>query len=43
MRYCDRSAQRLGGRPAGLPEAVVQGSQFENASMVSESDKVIVL
>lgn len=41
--FCDHSAQRYGGRPAGLPEAVAQGSQFENALMNSEADKVIVL
>lgn len=43
MGYCDHSAQRYGGRPAGLPEAIAQGSQFENSIMNSESDKVIVL
>lgn len=43
MSYCDHSAARRGGRPAGLPEAIRQGSQFENAIMISESDKVIVL
>lgn len=43
MNYCDHSAARYGGRPAGLPEAITQGSQFENAIMNSESDKVIVL
>ena len=43
MNYCDHSALRYGGRPAGLPEAIAQGSQFENAIMNSESDKVIVL
>ena len=43
MSFCEHSAQRHGGRPAGLPEAIASGSQFENAIMVSESDKVIVL
>lgn len=43
MSFCDHSAQRYGGRPAGLPEAIAQGSQFENAIMNSESDRVIVL
>ena len=43
MRYCDHSAQQFGGRPAGLPETIAPGSQFENAIMTSESDKVIVL
>ena len=43
MSYCDHSARDLGGRPAGLPEIIASGSQFENAVMASESDKVIVL
>ena len=43
MSFCEHSAQRHGGRPAGLPEAIASGSQFENAIMTSESDKVIVL
>ena len=43
MAYCDHSALRHGGRPAGLPAAVVSGSQFENAVMTTESDKVLVL
>lgn len=43
MNFCGHSAQRHGGRPAGLPEAIASGSQFENAIMVSESDKVLVL
>ena len=41
--YCDQSARRHGGRPAGLPETVVSGSQLQNAIMVSESDRLIVL
>jgi len=43
MSFCDLSAQRHGGRPADLPEAIASGSQFENAVMASVSDKVIVL
>jgi predicted peroxiredoxin len=43
ISYCEHSAQRHGGRPADLPEAIASGSQYENAIMVSESDKVIVL
>ena len=43
MSFCEDSAQRHGGRPAGLPEAIVSGSQFENAIMTSESDKVLIL
>lgn len=43
LSYCDFSAQAWDGRPAGLPEEAVAGSQFDNALMVSASDKVIVL
>jgi len=43
MSYCDHNAQRYGARPPGLPEAVVQGSQLENAIMCSTSDKVLML
>ena len=43
MSFCDHSVRIHGGRPAGLPEAIVSGSQLENAAMASESDKVLVL
>jgi predicted peroxiredoxin len=43
LSFCEHSAQPHGGRPAGLPEAIVSGSQFDNAIMVSESDRVIML
>jgi hypothetical protein len=43
MSYCGQSAETRGGPPPGLPAAIVQGSQFENAVMTAESDKVIVL
>ena len=43
MSFCDHSARHYGGRPADLPKAIVTGSQFENAVMASESDKVIML
>ncbi len=43
MSYCDHSAACYGGRPAALPEAVAQAGQFENAIMVSESDKILIL
>ena len=43
MSYCDQSAQARGGAPAGLPATIIRGSQFENAVMNAESDKVIVL
>jgi len=43
ISYCEHSARHHGGRPGGLPGAIVAGSQFENALMTAESDKVIVL
>ena len=43
ISYCDHSAQRYGGRPTGLPAAIRPGSQFDNAVMTSESDKLVVL
>lgn len=43
MAFCDHSMRRHGGRPAGLPEAIRGGSQFDNAVMYNDSDKVIVL
>ena len=43
MSFCEHSARLHGGRPAGLPEAIVSGSQLENAAMASESDKILVL
>ena len=44
MSYCDaqRRSDTAAGRP-GCPVAIASGSQFENAIMTSESDKVIVL
>jgi predicted peroxiredoxin len=43
MSYCDHSASGLGTKPDGLSEDIVCGSQFDNATMNSDSDKVIVL
>jgi len=43
MAYCDHSAQHLGTKPASLPKAISCGSQFDNATMDHESDRVIVL
>jgi predicted peroxiredoxin len=43
MAFCDHSMQRHGGRPPGLPAAVRSGSQFDNAVMFDDADKVIVL
>lgn len=43
MAFCDHSAQHLGTKPASLPATVAAGSQFENATMNHEADRVIVL
>jgi len=43
MSYCDHNATGKGINKADIPEKVVCGSQFNNATMVHESDKLIVL
>ncbi len=42
MSYCDHNAKMFGGTD-GLTEAISRGSQYDNASMMHECDKVIVL
>jgi hypothetical protein len=42
MSYCALSAERH-GVPAGLPESVVAGSQFDNALMAADVDKLLLL
>jgi predicted peroxiredoxin len=43
MAYCDHSVQKLGISKEGLSEKMTCGSQFDNATMNSEADRVIVL
>ena len=43
MAFCDHSAQHLGTKPDGLPSQISVGSQFDNATMNHEVDRVIVL
>lgn len=43
MSFCDHSTGLLGVKKDGIPEAIVKGSQFNNAMMNSEADRVIVL
>jgi len=43
MSFCDLSTKTLGVDAKGLPEEIVCGSQYNNASMVHDADKVIVL
>lgn len=43
MSFCDHSAHRLGINTEAVPEAIVSGSQYNNARMMHDADKVIVL
>ncbi len=43
VSYCDHSVGQIGVSKEGIPDKVVCGSQFDNANMNHEADKVIVL
>ncbi len=43
MSFCDHSAGKVGVSKEGVPDKVVCGSQFDNANMSHQTDKVIVL
>ncbi|TAL24963.1 MAG: hypothetical protein EPN94_06240 [Nitrospirae bacterium] len=43
MSFCDHSAKGLGVSTEGIPAEIVCGSQFNNANMVHDADKIIVL
>ncbi len=43
MSYCDHSAQALGVDTSRVPEQIAAGSQYNNAHMNHQSDKVLVL
>ncbi len=43
MSFCDHSAQKLGVSKEGIPEKISCGSQFDNANMIAEVDRVITL
>jgi predicted peroxiredoxin len=43
MSFCDHSAQKLGIDKEGIPDKISAGSQFDNANMIAEVDRVIVL
>ncbi|MBI5076124.1 MAG: hypothetical protein HZB62_13285 [Nitrospirae bacterium] len=42
MSFCDLSAQKEGIKKEGLPDEILSGSQYNNAVMVHESDRVLV-
>jgi len=43
VSFCDHSAKHINVATDGLPSEMVCGSQFDNANMNHDSDKVIVL
>ena len=43
MGFCDHSAGKAGVSKEGIPSQVVCGSQFDNATMNHNADRVIVL
>ncbi len=43
MSYCDHNATHMGINKSAIPANIVCGSQFNNATMVHEADRVIVL
>lgn len=43
MSFCDYNVTGYGVNKTIIPEEVICGSQFNNANMVSEADKVLVL
>ena len=43
LSFCDHSAKHVGVTSEGLPKEIVCGSQYNNAVMLHEADKVIVL
>jgi len=43
MSFCDHSAKYAGAKTEGLSDAIVCGSQYNNAVMMHDADKVIVL
>ena len=43
MSFCDYNARGLGVSKEGIPDEIVCGSQLNNAEMIHEADRVIVL
>lgn len=43
MSFCDHSAKELGVATEGIPQEIVCGSQYNNAMMMHDADRVIVL
>lgn len=43
MSYCDHSAGEHHVKKEGIPAAIVCGSQFNNAALAHDSDRMLVL
>lgn len=43
MSFCDHSAKGLGVATEGIPEEIVCGSQYNNAVMNHDADRLIIL
>lgn len=43
MSFCEHSAEKTGVKTAGLDPKIIAGSQYNNAAMMHDADKVIVL
>ncbi len=43
VSFCDHSAKHIGVSSEGLPKEIVCGSQYNNAVMQHEADRIIVL
>ncbi len=43
MSYCDHNAAHMGINKELIPAGIACGSQFDNALMVSDADRLIVL
>jgi len=42
ISFCDLSAQKEGVKTEGLPAEIQRGSQYNNAAMFHESDRILV-
>ena len=43
MSFCDHNAKMFGASTDDIPEEIACGSQFDNATMMHECEKVLVL
>lgn len=43
MSFCSHNAEKFGAKTEGLSEEIICGSQYNNAQMMHNADRVIVL